>query len=339
MTEEKVVTVTSIILFSWIFIIIIWERLSPYRKGLPFFREGFWVDLIWYTLIQSFFLQIVIFHYIIDPFRFHFHLDGGVKFFRDLPLYAQILFFVFTHDLYIYLFHRFQHANKFFWRTHEAHHSGKHVDFLAGSRSHALEIIINQTIEFAPIFILCGPEAKFVVPIKAMLDAVFGLFIHANIDIKLGKLKYFFNSPELHQWHHANYQEVFHANFATKFSVWDHLFSTVYDPGHKPGNNPENWGLYYDFPKDYFMQHAFSVKRFDEKKLLKYRWFNWYYHLRPGINNWIIQKWDFAMIKMASRAPFMRRLVIKGAPQQTVMAAELEYNHQEKENLISCDES
>jgi len=56
-----------------------------------------------------------------------------------------------------------------------------------------------------------------------MLDAMFGMFIHANINVKLGKLKYIFNSPELHLWHHANYREVFHANFSTKFAVWDYL--------------------------------------------------------------------------------------------------------------------
>jgi len=86
-------------------------------------------------------------------------------------------------------------------------------------------------------------------------------------------------------------REVFHANFSTKFSVWDYLFGTVYDPGRKPGDQPENWGLYYDFPKDYFLQHAFSVKRFDEQKLLRYPWFNWYYNLRPRIVNWLSSKW------------------------------------------------
>ena len=124
-----------------------------------------------------------------------------------------------------------------------------------------------------------------VIPIKALLDAMFGMFIHANIKVNLGKLKYFINSPQLHLWHHANYQEVFHANFATKLSVWDYLFGTVYDPGHAPGDQPENWGLYYDYPKDYFLQHAFSVKRFDEKVLLKYPWFKWYYNLRSNIMN------------------------------------------------------
>jgi sterol desaturase/sphingolipid hydroxylase (fatty acid hydroxylase superfamily) len=279
MPQEKLVTVTTIILFTWLAFIITWERVSPYRKGLKFFREGFWVDLVWYTLIQSYFLKILIFDYIIAPVQHHFNWSHW-QFVKDWPLVVQVLFFLVTHDLYIYLFHRFQHSSKFFWRTHEAHHSGKEVDFLSGSRSHVVEIIINQTIEFAPIILLGADPA--VVPIKAMLDAMFGMYIHANVNVKMGKLKYFLNSPELHLWHHANYREVFHANFSTKFAVWDHLFGTVYDPGYPPGDKPENWGLYYDYPKDYFLQHAFSVKRFDEQKLLKYRSFKYYYNLRPA---------------------------------------------------------
>ena len=152
---------------------------------------------------------------------------------------------------------------------------------MAGSRSHIVEIIINQTIEFAPIVIM-GAHPDVII-IKALLDAMFGIFIHANINIRLGRFKYLFNSPELHLWHHANYQEVFHANFSTKFAIWDYLFGTVYDPGHKPGNRRENWGLYYEYPKDYFLQHAFSVKRFDEQALLKFKWFKHYYNLRPNL--------------------------------------------------------
>src|SRR5476651_2728245 len=99
-----VTLVTSIILFCWIGVMITWERISPYRKGLPFFREGFWVDVIWYTLIQSFFLKILIFSYILAPIEQRVHWDG-VKAFQEWPVWVQVTFFVFTHDLYIYLFH------------------------------------------------------------------------------------------------------------------------------------------------------------------------------------------------------------------------------------------
>lgn len=290
MNQSRLLIITSVILAAWAVIIIIWERKAPYRKGLPLFREGFWVDLIWYTIIQSFVLKIVIFDFIITPVQHHFDWSSwqGIG---KWPVALQVLLFFVTHDFYIYWFHRFQHSNKYFWRIHEAHHSGKEVDFLSGSRSHVMEIIINQTIEFAPVMLLgASPE---VIPIKALIDSMYGMFIHGNINIRMGKLKYIFNSPELHLWHHANYREVFHANFATKLSLWDHLFGTVYFPKTKPGNKNENWGLYYDYPKDYFLQHAFSIKRFEEKSLLKHKWFKCYYNLRPNILKKIVpKKWD-----------------------------------------------
>ena len=55
------------------------------------------------------------------------------------PIWLQVLFFVVTHDLYIYLFHRLQHRSPTLWRLHEAHHATTEVDWLSGSRSHAFE--------------------------------------------------------------------------------------------------------------------------------------------------------------------------------------------------------
>jgi len=263
--------ITTPILLLAVVVLLVLERKFPYRKGLPFFREGLFVDLFWYTLVQSYFLQIVIFGFIIAPLAAHF----GARFHlvSSWPVVAQVGFFVITHDFYIYWFHRFQHNNAFFWRTHEAHHSGKHVDWLAGSRSHIVEIIINQTIEFAPIILLGANPV--VVPIKALIDAVWGMYIHANIDVKSGKLQYVINGPEMHLWHHADHEEVYFANFSTKFAFWDWLFGTAYLPQNR---KPERWGLPYAFPKDYFAQHVFSAYRFDEKALAERSPLFRYYH-------------------------------------------------------------
>lgn len=280
MPQAELLRITSTILVAWIVLIMTWERVAPYRKGLPLFRDGFWVDLVWYTIIQSYLLKILIFDYIIAPLQQRLDWSDW-QFVSHWPVWVQVIFFLVAHDFYIYLFHRWQHANKWLWRTHEAHHSNKEVDFLAGSRSHTVEIIINQTIEFAPIVLLGADPA--VLPIKALLDAMFGMFIHGNIRVNLGPLRYIINTPHLHMWHHANFQEVFHANFSTKFAFYDYLFGTAYDPDHTPGDKPENWGLYYDYPKDYFLQHAFALKRFDERKLLKNKWFSRYYNLRPAL--------------------------------------------------------
>jgi hypothetical protein len=89
----------------------------------------------------------------------------------------------------------------------------------------------------------------------------------------------------MHQWHHANDRAVFYANYSTKFAIWDWLFGTAYLPGRK---KPAEFGLYYDYPKDYFLQHLFAVKKVDEKKLVeKYAWFRAYYFSRLRVTNWI----------------------------------------------------
>ncbi len=289
--------ITTPILLLAVVLLLVLERKMPYRKGLPFFREGLFVDLFWYTLVQSYFLQILIFGFIIAPLAAHF----GTRFnlVSSWPVAAQVGFFVITHDFYIYWFHRFQHNSAFFWRTHEAHHSGKHVDWLAGSRSHIVEIIINQTIEFAPI-ILLGAN-PIVVPIKALIDAVWGMYIHANIDVKSGKLQYVINGPEMHLWHHADHEEVYYANFSTKFAFWDWMFGTAFLPKDR---KPERWGLPYAYPKDYFSQHAFSVVRFDEKALAeKSAVFRAYHGVRWRVLGWVGERLPAAKVLQGWQVP------------------------------------
>ncbi len=273
---EKVVLITTIVIIVSAGILALLERIFPYRKGLLFFREGFWVDLIWYTLIQGYFLKILIFDLIIMPLDAKYHLSA-LHIVTNWPFMAQLLFFLITHDLYIYWFHRWQHSSKILWRTHEAHHSNTAVDWIAGARSHTVEILINQTIEFLPI-VLLGAN-PLIVPIKLCIDAVWGMYIHSNINVKSGKLQYFINGPEMHLWHHADNKVVFFANYGTKFAIWDWMFGTAYHPGIKP----TKYGLYYDYPKDYFLQQVNLIYKIDEQKLvLKNKPFRAYYNLRPN---------------------------------------------------------
>ena len=116
---------------------------------------------------------------------------------------------------------------RWLWRIHEAHHATADVDWISGARSHPLEILINQTIEFAPIVLLgAAPEVAL---IKGVLDAAWGMYIHSNIDVRSGRLQYLINGPEMHRWHHA--REIVDVNFATKLAIWDWLFGTAYHPG------------------------------------------------------------------------------------------------------------
>ena len=244
---------TIIIAGTAIFFIIV-ERIWPYTKGQKVLREGFFDDLALYTIAQSYILGILIFTYIIN----FIDTSTGIsrlQLFRNVPIWIQLIFFLVTHDLYIYWMHRWQHKNKYLWRIHEAHHSPKKVDWLSGSRSHAFEILINQTIEFLPIVLLGSPPE--VIAYKGVISAVWGMYIHSNLNVHTGILQKIINGPEMHRWHHSTGKGR-NRNFATKLAIWDWIFGTAYFPETKP----DEYGLKTYFPNHYFKQTLYAFRRF-----------------------------------------------------------------------------
>jgi sterol desaturase/sphingolipid hydroxylase (fatty acid hydroxylase superfamily) len=237
---------------------VVLERVFPYDARQRLFREGFWTDLFWYTLVQSYVLALVISALIrtIDGWTHLSHL----RLVSGWSPGGQIAFFFVTHDLYIYWFHRLQHRSSILWRIHEAHHSVNDVDWLAGSRSHALEILINQTIEFLPM-VLLGADPRVPI-IKGMIDAVWGMYIHSNINVHSGFLQRVLNGPEMHRWHHAREITTGGINFGTKLAIWDWLFGTA----RLPAGKPSGYGLGdINFPHGYIAQHLFSFRPFASK--------------------------------------------------------------------------
>ena len=223
-------TLSPAIIVGFSVVIVALEHVFPYDRGQKLLRDGFWTDLVAYGLSQSYVLGLLITEVIraVDT-------STGISRWHlvtDWPIWGQMLLFLVTHDFYIYGFHRLQHRFPLLWRTHEAHHSVRDVDWMAGTRSHPLEILINQTVEFLPIALLgAAPEVALM---KATLDAVWGMYIHSNIDVHSGALQYVINGPEMHRWHHA--LQPRDRNFSTKLAIWDFLFGTAYLPrDRKPG--------------------------------------------------------------------------------------------------------
>lgn len=237
------------------FVLIGLEHVFPYDRGQKLFRKGWFTDFFWYTLLQSYVLGVLIkaLAEIID------RKTGRPGWVAHWPLWQQTLVFLFVHDFYIYWFHRAQHRFPILWRIHEAHHSVRNVDWLAGSRSHALEIMINQSIEFLPIMLFGAPEMFL---IKGTIDAVWGMYIHSNIDVRSGPLQYVINGPEMHRWHHSAEYIGYGMNYGTKFAFWDYLFGTA----HRPNYKPPGYGLTEPFPEGFpdgfFPQFLYAFRRF-----------------------------------------------------------------------------
>ncbi len=254
----EILATGGVVIAALLFILL--ERTIPYNTGQSLFRKGFWNDLGMYTIIQSFVLSQMIFGFAwwldnLTDMSSHGILSGW-------PVWGQILFSLILHDFYIYWFHRRQHSNRYLWRMHEAHHSTEDVDWLSGSRSHSLEILVNQTIEFTPLILLgCAPEA---IALKGMIDAVWGMYIHSNINVRSGVLQYIINGPEMHRWHHAVDADAHNMNFGTKFAIWDWIFGTAFFPRER---KPSGYGLgEEDFPENYFRQHLHAFRRFEEEE-------------------------------------------------------------------------
>jgi sterol desaturase/sphingolipid hydroxylase (fatty acid hydroxylase superfamily) len=237
-------------------ILIVLERVAPYDRGQRFLRRGLGTDLVLYGLAQSYLLALVIRALIAWIDRQTGASSHGLV--SGWPIAAQVGLFVVSHDLYIYGFHRLQHRNRVLWRLHEAHHSATQIDWIAGSRSHALEILINQSIEFGAM-ILLGADPD-VILIKGAISAVWGMWIHANVDVRTGWLQYVINGPEMHRWHHSRVYLGRGRNYGTKLACWDWLFGTA----HLPATKPPGYGLDAPFPTGFVAQQAYAFRRFPD---------------------------------------------------------------------------
>ena len=179
----------------------------------------------------------------------------------SIILQALIGFLV--KDFFSWLVHNMLHRVSFLWNFHKVHHSAEEMDFMVVMRFHWMEIIIYKSFLFIPLSLIgISQEAMLYI---IFLDVFWGFFNHSNINVDLGPLKYIFNSPKMHIWHHEYTKDRMNLNFGITLSAWDWLFGTVYWPEGKP----EKLGFerIANYPKNFFTQQLYPFIRL--KKLDK----------------------------------------------------------------------
>lgn len=155
-------------------------------------------------------------------------LHGAV---RELPVPVQVIVALLLADAAMYWFHRASHRNRFLWRFHRVHHTARDVDWLAAHREHPVDNVLTRLVENLPPMLLGVPLPALAG--AAMFRGLWALYIHANVRLDPGPLRYLFGSPRLHRWHH----EVDHharVNFANLCPLMDLLFGTYHDPRRQP---------------------------------------------------------------------------------------------------------
>lgn len=172
------------------------------------------------------------------------------------PLWLQFVEILLAVDLTTYWVHRTFHKVPWLWSFHAIHHSSKHMDWLAGSRMHIVDVLITRAAGFLPVFVLgFAPGALYAYLVFVSFHAV---FIHANLRWRWPVLRWVLATPEYHHWHHTSDEEGLDKNFAGFLPMWDVLFGTA----HQPDYWPKDYGtVKFQPPEEYLGQLAYPFRR------------------------------------------------------------------------------
>lgn len=260
--------------FYWLIALslIVWllEVIIPWRKEQAIFRQDFWMDGF-YMFINYFLFSLIAYNAIsnvaVTAFNDFLNLFG-IKNLASIqiqtwPKWAQLLTLFIIADFIQWNVHRTLHRVPWMWEFHKVHHSVKEMGFAAHLRFHWMESIFYKTAQYIPLAMIgFGLKDFFIVHI---FTTAIGHFNHANLNISYGPLKYIFNNPKMHIWHHAKTlpSGSYGVNYGLTLSVWDYIFKTDYIPSN--GRDIE-LGFENDvqFPKQLLTQIAYPF--IDNKK-------------------------------------------------------------------------
>ena len=158
---------------------------------------------------------------------------------QALPVWAQFLLAVLVADLAQSLLHRAYHRVPWLWRFHAVHHSSRHMDWLAGSRMHFVEVLLTRTLVLMPLVAL--GFAQPAVNAYVILVGVQAVLAHANLRLDFGWLEYLLVTPRYHHWHHARHADYLDANYAIHLPLVDMLMGTFRRPAR--GTWPPEYGV------------------------------------------------------------------------------------------------
>ncbi|MDZ7741852.1 MAG: sterol desaturase family protein [Bacteroidota bacterium] len=255
----------ALVFISLLFYVL--EMIWPWRKNQPRIRKDFWLDGF-YMFFNFFLFSLIGFNAISNVFveafndflRSTFGITNWVAVYVDkMPGWSQLLVLFVLRDFLHWNIHRLLHRSPFLWEYHKVHHSVKQMGFAAHLRYHWGETIVYRSLEYIPLGMIgFGLQDFFAVHIFALS---IGHFNHSNISIPLGPLKYVFNNPQMHIWHHAKaLPNKYGVNFGISLSLWDYLFGTAYVPEN--GRDTElGFTEDEDFPESFLQQNLYPFRR------------------------------------------------------------------------------
>ncbi len=257
----------QLLLISLLFLIA--ERLMPWRSEQTLLRRGSFNDVL-HFLFNGYLFYLgyaVVVAQISAGFTDLIRGTGAAAFLdtrllTGQPMALQFPVLFLAQDLMMWVTHNLLHRIPFLWSIHKVHHSIEDMDWIGNMRYHWGEIIVYQLVLFVPITVL-GADSSLHLYI-GIINTVIGHFNHSNIDVDLGRLRYVFNSPRMHVWHHARTGPgPLGRNFAIGLSLWDWIFRTAYYPAKGEPEQPESLGFeeQEEYPRSFVGQQLYPLSR------------------------------------------------------------------------------
>ncbi|TYA71974.1 sterol desaturase family protein [Seonamhaeicola marinus] len=250
--------------------VLVWilEIGFPWRKRQAIFRKDFWLD-VFYMFFNFFIFSIAIsgFYSVLEALFSSYGLTiNSLKVINvsNLPVWIGLLVFFLLQDFVQWFTHVLLHRYEFLWRFHKVHHSVKEMGFAAHLRYHWMENIFYKPLKLLVVMFLGGfePQQAFIVH---FVSIAIGHLNHANVKLTYGPLKYIFNNPVMHLYHHAYTLPKSHkhgVNFGISLSLWDYIFKTNYIP-ESSGTIELGYQGDTKMPKNFFAQLLYGFKRRD----------------------------------------------------------------------------
>ncbi|MFN2375994.1 MAG: sterol desaturase family protein [Candidatus Binatia bacterium] len=205
------------------------EKVVPRDADQPVLRPLWRLDLAYFALNHLLVGVVLLAGNRLAPAAFGWAVSDGVRaFVSGLPVPAQVLLLLLCADLVQYAVHRAFHEVPFLWRFHAVHHSVRHMDWLAGSRMHPVEVWTVRPLVMVPLYLL-GP-AEAALDAYVVIAALQAVFVHANVGLPFGGLRYLLVTPQFHHWHHAREPEAVNTNYCVHTPLWDWMFRSLHLP-------------------------------------------------------------------------------------------------------------
>ena len=236
--------VASAILFIFL------EKVFPKYKEQVITRPEWSLDLSYFIFNHLLITALLLVGNYFFNSVFSWAISSNLQaFVQSLPLWAQVILLMVCADFVLYWSHRAYHEIPGLWKIHAIHHSVEYMDWLAGSRNHVIQTFSDRIMAIVPLYLIGADKAAL--DIYVAFAAFQAVYVHANVDIPTGFLKYIFVTPKFHHWHHSSQKPAIDTNYSVHLVLFDVLFRTY----HMPKEHwPSHYGTVPRVPRSFWRQ-------------------------------------------------------------------------------------